>query len=60
MEIDVNATDEQVLNLLKLSMASSAQDMADDIADIFLGYRIWLKRLLGIYDAADDGTNTEL
>lgn len=59
MEIDVNATDEQVLNLLKLSMASSAQDMADDIADIFLGYKdSGSKDFLGIYDAADDGTNT--
>lgn len=59
METDVNATDEGVLNQLRLETASVAQDMANDIGGLFFAYKTASsKKFLGVYDAADDGNTT--
>ena len=62
MEIDVNATDKQVVDLMKLELASSAQDMCDDIAGLILATealattRDATEDFLSACDACDDGT----
>lgn len=58
-ELSGNATEEGVINLAKLEMASTAQDMADDIGTIFYGTGTGngSKDFLGLEAIVDDGTN---
>lgn len=58
-ELSVNATEEKVIDLAKLEMASTAQDMADDIGTIFYGDGTGNsgKDFLGLEAIVDDGTN---
>ena len=58
-EISANATEEGVINLAKLEMASRAQDMADDIGTLFYGDGTGngSKDFLGLEAIVDDGTN---
>lgn len=58
-ELSANATEERVLNLAKLEMASTAQDMADDIGTLFYGTGTGngSKDFLGLEAIVDDGTN---
>lgn len=58
-ELSSNATDEKVINLAKLEMASTAQDMADAIGTIFYsdGTGNGSKDFLGLEAIVDDGTN---
>lgn len=58
-ELSVNATEEKVLDLAKIEMASTAQDMADDIGTIFYGTGTGngSKDFLGLEAIVDDGTN---
>jgi hypothetical protein len=55
-ELSVNDTDERVLDLAKLEMQSTAQDMADDIGTLFYGTGGG-KDFLGLEAIVDDGTN---
>lgn len=58
-ELSANATDEKVLDLAKLEMQSTAQDMADDIGTLFYGDGTGngSKDFLGLEAIVDDGTN---
>lgn len=58
-EISVNATDEKILDLIATEMASTAQDMADDIGTIFYGDGTGngSKDPLGLGAIVDDGTS---
>lgn len=58
-ELSANATEEKVLDLAKLEMASTAQDMADDIGSLFYGTGTGngSKDFLGLEAIVDDGTN---
>lgn len=58
-ELSVNATEEKVLDLAKLEMASTAQDMADDIGTIFYsdGTGNGSKDFMGLEGIVDDATN---
>lgn len=58
-ELSVNATDEKVLDLAKIEMASTAHDMADDIGSLFYGTGTGNggKDFLGLEAIVDDGTN---
>ena len=58
-ELSVNATEERVLDLAKLEMQSTAQDMADDIGTLFYGDGTGngSKDFLGLEAIVDDGTN---
>ena len=58
-ELSANATEEKVINLAKLELASTAQDMADDIGTLFYGDGTGngSKDFLGLEAIVDDGTN---
>lgn len=58
-ELSVNKGEEAVLDLMKIEMASSAQDMADDIGDLFYGDGTGNngKDFLGLGAIVDDGTS---
>lgn len=58
-ELSVNATEEKVIDLAKLEMESTAQDMADDLGTIFYGDGTGngSKDPLGLEAIVDDGTN---
>lgn len=58
-ELSANATEEKVIDLAKLEMASTAQDMADDIGTIFYGSGTGngSKDFLGLEAIVDDSTN---
>lgn len=58
-ELSGNATEEKVIDLAKLEMASTAQDMADDIGTLFYGTGTGngSKDFLGLEAIVDDGTN---
>jgi hypothetical protein len=58
-ELSVNATEEKVIDLAKLELASAAQDMADDIGTLFYGTGTGngSKDFLGLEAIVDDGTN---
>lgn len=58
-ELSANATEEKVIDLAKLEMASTAQDMADDIGTLFYstGTGNGSKDFLGLEAIVDDGTN---
>lgn len=58
-ELSANATEEKVLDLAKLEMASTAQDMADDIGTLFYstGTGNGSKDFLGLEAIVDDATN---
>jgi hypothetical protein len=58
-ELSANATEERVIDLAKLEMASTAQDMADDIGTLFYGTGTGNggKDFLGLEAIVDDGTN---
>lgn len=58
-ELSVNATESKVLDLAKLEMQSTAQDMADDIGTLFYGDGTGNsnKDFLGLEAIVDDGTN---
>jgi len=55
-ELSANATEEKVIDLAKLELASTAQDMADDIGTLFYGTGAG-KDFLGLESIVDDGTN---
>lgn len=57
-ELSQNATAERVINLADIEMASSAQDMADDLGTIFYGDGTGngSKDQLGLSAIVDDGT----
>ena len=55
-ELSANATEEKVIDLAKLEMSSTAQDMADDIGTLFYGTGTG-KDFLGLEAIVDDGTN---
>ena len=54
MEIDVNATPAQVLDLVKVEMESSMEDMIDSVGDLFYTAQAG-KAFLGLPDIVDDG-----
>lgn len=58
-ELSANSTESKVIDLAKLEMASTAQDMADDIGTIFYGTGTGnsSKDFLGLEAIVDDGTN---
>lgn len=58
-ELSVNATEDRVLDLAKLELASTAQDMADDIGNLFYsdGTGNGSKDFLGLEAIVDDATN---
>lgn len=58
-ELSANATEEKVLDLAKLEMQSTAQDMADEIGTLFYGAGTGngSKDFLGLEAIVDDGTN---
>lgn len=58
-ELSANQTDEKVLDLAKLEIASRAQDMADSIGDLFYadGTGNGSKDFLGLGAIVDDGTS---
>ena len=55
-ELSVNATEDKVIDLAKLELASSAQDLADNIGTQFYGTGSG-KDFLGLEAIVDDGTN---
>ena len=55
-ELSANATEEKVLDLAKLELASTAQDMADDIGTLFYSTGAG-KDFLGLQAIVDDGTD---
>ena len=59
-ELSANQTEAQVLDLARIEMASSGQDMADDLGTIFYGDGTGnsSKDPLGLEGLVDDGTNT--
>jgi hypothetical protein len=58
-ELSVNATEERVINLAKIELASTAQDAADDIGTLFYstGTGNGSKDFLGLEAIVDDGSN---
>jgi hypothetical protein len=58
-ELSGNATEEKVLDLAKIELASTAQDAADDIGTLFYGTGTGngSKDFLGLEAIVDDGTN---
>lgn len=58
-ELSANATEERVIDLAKLELASTAQDMADDIGTLFYGTGTGNggKDFLGLEAIVDDSTN---
>lgn len=58
-ELSANATEAKVIDLAKLEMASTAQDMADDIGTLFYGDGTGngSKDFLGLEAIVDDSTN---
>lgn len=58
-ELSANATEEGVLNLAKVELASTANDAADDIGTLFYGDGTGngSKDFLGLEAIVDDGTN---
>lgn len=58
-ELSANATEAKVIDLAKLEMASTAQDLADDIGTLFYGDGTGngSKDFLGLEAIVDDGTN---
>src|SRR3990167_5487838 len=58
-ELSANATEEKVIDLAKLEMASTAQDMADDIGTLFYstGAGNGSKDFLGLEAIVDDATD---
>ena len=58
-ELSVNATEEKVIDLAKLELSSTAQDMADDIGTLFYGDGTGnsSKDFLGLEAIVDDATN---
>lgn len=58
-ELSANATEEGVINLAKLELASTANDAADDIGTLFYsdGTGNGSKDFLGLAAIVDDGTN---
>lgn len=58
-ELSANQTDEKVLDLAKLEVASRAQDMADSIGDLFYadGTGNGSKDFLGLAAIVDDGSS---
>ena len=58
-ELSANATEEKVIDLAKIEMASTAQDMADDIGSLFYstGTGNGGKDFLGLEAIVDDGSN---
>lgn len=58
-ELSANSTEEKVLDLAKIEMASTAQDAADDIGTMFYGTGTGNggKDFLGLEAIVDDGTN---
>ncbi|MEK7180005.1 MAG: phage major capsid protein [Patescibacteria group bacterium] len=59
-ELSGNATEEKVIDLAKLELSSTAQDMADDIGTLFYstGAGNGSKDFLGLETIVDDATNT--
>ena len=58
-ELSANATEEKVIDLAKIELSSTAQDMADDIGTIFYGDGTGnsSKDFLGLEAIVDDTTN---
>lgn len=58
-ELSANATEEGVINLAKVELASTANDAADDIGTLFYGTGTGnsSKDFLGLEAIVDDGTN---
>ena len=58
-ELSANQTEEGVINLAKIELASTAQDAADDIGTLFYGTGTGngSKDFLGLEAIVDDGTN---
>lgn len=58
-ELSVNATEEKIIDLAKIECASTAQDMADDIGNLFYGTGTGNggKDFLGLEAIVDDSTN---
>lgn len=58
-ELSVNATTEKVIDLAKVELSSTAQDMADDIGDLFYGDGTGNanKDFLGLGAIVDDGSS---
>jgi len=54
MEVDVNATEAQVLDLIKVEMESAQQDMIDSVGALFYGSASG-KEFIGLQDIVDDG-----
>lgn len=54
MEVDVNATQAKVLDLVKVEMESAMEDMSDSIGTILYGAQSG-KNFLGLKDLVDDG-----
>src|SRR3990167_10899137 len=54
MEVDVNATQAKVLDLVKVEMESAMEDMSDSIGTILYGVQSG-KNFLGLQDLVDDG-----
>lgn len=61
-ELSSNVSEEKVLDLAKLEMASTAQDMADEIGTIFYGNGLGngSKDFLGLEAIVDDSTNAAI
>jgi len=57
MEVDVNQTQAQVLDLVKVEMESAMQDMSDSIGTLVYGAQTG-KNFLGLKDMVDDGGTT--
>jgi len=56
-ELSVNATDAKVIDLMSVELASSAQDMTDDIGALFYGTDTDnSKEFMGLQDIVDDGS----
>jgi hypothetical protein len=55
MEVDVNDTQDKVLDLVKVEMESGMEDMLDSIGTLFYTVQSG-KAFIGIPDIADDGT----
>ena len=55
-ELSANATEEKVMDLTAIEVASTAQDMADDIGTLFYGSGS-ANDFLGLEAIVDDGTN---
>ena len=56
MEVDVNATEAQILDLVKVEMESGMQDMLDSLGTLFYTAQSG-KNFIGLPDIVDDGTS---